>query len=67
MRKCRVVLQYPMGYADLNSELLTRFPELFGGYTELKAMWDGDEPGPHVLYGDVLVPHLRRVKGMRSL
>ncbi len=45
-------------YSELNGELLRRFPELFSGYAELKAMWDGDEPGPHVLYGDVLVPWL---------
>jgi hypothetical protein len=43
-------------YSELNAELLKRFPELFSGYAQLKAMWDGDEPGPHVVYGDVLVP-----------
>lgn len=53
-----------MHYSDLNSQLLARVPEVFEGYAELKAMWDGDEPGPHVLYGDVLVPHL--VKLLRS-
>lgn len=21
-------------------------------------MWDGDEPGPHILYGDLLTPYL---------
>jgi hypothetical protein len=47
-----------MNYPELNSQLLARVPEVFGGYAELKAMWDGDEPGPHVLYEDVLVPYL---------
>ena len=45
-------------YTELNTTLLARFPELFDGYAELKAIWDGDEPGPHVLYGDLLAPHL---------
>lgn len=48
----------PLEYSELNAELIERFPELFGGYAELKAMWDGDEPGPHVLYGDTLVPYI---------
>lgn len=46
-----------MEYDTLNSELIERIPETFGGYAELRAMWDGDEPGPHVVYGDVLVPY----------
>lgn len=45
-----------MEYDALNAELIARIPETFGGYAELRAMWDGDEPGPHVVYGDVLVP-----------
>jgi len=47
-----------MKYSELNQLLLQRLPELFAGYAELKAIGDGDEPGPHVLYGDVLVPYL---------
>lgn len=46
-----------MEYDALNSELIERIPDTFGGYAELRAMWDGDEPGPHVVYGDVLVPY----------
>jgi hypothetical protein len=45
----------------LNSELIERIPELFAGYAELRAMWDGDEPGPHVVYEDLLVPYLARL------
>ena len=48
----------PVRYADLNRELLERVPEIFQGYAQLKAMWDGDEPGPHILYEDLLVPFL---------
>jgi len=53
----------PLEYSSLNAELIDRFPQLFGGYAELKAMGDGDEPGPHVLYGDVLVPEIARLLG----
>lgn len=28
-------------------------------YLELKRLWGGEEPGPHVVYGDVLVPFIR--------
>jgi hypothetical protein len=49
---------HPLQYSHLNSELIERFPELFGGYAELRAMWDGDEAGPHEVYGDLLAPYL---------
>lgn len=48
----------PVSYERLGTELLARFPQLFPGYAALKAMWDGDEPGPHVLFEDLLVPYL---------
>jgi hypothetical protein len=44
---------------DLNRKLVRRFPGLVEGYLEAKRLWGGDEPGPHVVYGDVLVPFIR--------
>jgi hypothetical protein len=46
---------------DLNRVLVRRFPDLVDGYLEIKRLWGGDEPGPHVVYGDVLVPFIRTV------
>ena len=44
---------------DLNRELIHRFPELLPGYLEVKRLWGGEEPGPHITYGDVFVPFIR--------
>ena len=44
---------------DLNRKLVRRFPGLAEGYLEAKRLWGGEEPGPHVVYGDVLVPFIR--------
>jgi hypothetical protein len=41
---------------ELNHLLLRRFPSLLDGYFALKRLWGGAEPGPHVVYGDLLVP-----------
>jgi hypothetical protein len=48
-------------HSRLNAELVKRFPDLSREYLALKTMWDGDEPGPHVVYGDTLVPKIRRL------
>lgn len=45
-------------YECLNEELLTRFPQLLPSYREVQELWDGHEPGPHIVYGDVLVPYI---------
>ncbi len=48
-----------MRYQDLNGLLLSRFPELEPQYRTVRAMYPPDEePGPHVVYGDVLTPHV---------
>lgn len=47
----------PISYADLTTALVERVPALFSGYAELRAMWDGEEPGPHVVFEDLLVPY----------
>ena len=45
-------------YSELNQSLLRSLPALQPGYQELRRLWNGEEPGPHVVYGDVLVPYL---------
>ncbi|MGH7719356.1 MAG: DUF7674 family protein [Gemmatimonadaceae bacterium] len=42
----------------LNQALIRRFPGLLDGYLEIKRLWGGDEPGAHVVYGDLLVPFI---------
>jgi hypothetical protein len=43
---------------ELNSRLITAFPELEKEYKEIVDYWEDEEPGSHVIYGDVLVPRL---------
>jgi hypothetical protein len=45
-------------YTDLNGLLVRRLPELSDKYWELRKLWEGDEPGPHVVYGDLLAPYV---------
>lgn len=47
-----------MTYAELNGLLVRRLPELSDKYWELRKLWEGDEPGPHVVYGDLLAPYV---------
>jgi hypothetical protein len=47
-----------ISYPALNTELLRRLPQLRKRYAELQGLWGEEEPGPHVVYGDVLVPYL---------
>lgn len=47
-----------MKYGDLNRALLTQFPELAVEHAKLKRIWGEEEPGPHVVFGDVLTPYL---------
>ncbi len=50
-----------MKYGDLNRLLIQRVPELSGGYWELRKLHEGSEPGPHVVYGDLLTPLIRNM------
>jgi hypothetical protein len=47
-----------LSYSELNAELVRRFSDLGPGYGRLKDMWEGEEPGPHIVYGDLLVPYV---------
>jgi hypothetical protein len=49
-----------LDYSALNDELAKRVPELAQGVARIRQQWDDSEPGPHVVYGDLLVPYLER-------
>jgi hypothetical protein len=53
-------------YNDLNAILVERFPELKPWYQEAANLWEGQMPGPHVIYGDVFVPYLIRTSEVRA-
>jgi hypothetical protein len=48
-----------LSYNTLNDELAKRVPELSSAVAGFLQQWD-DEPGPHVVFGDLLVPYLER-------
>ncbi|MGQ0641301.1 MAG: DUF7674 family protein [Gemmatimonadaceae bacterium] len=50
----------------LNKELVRRFPALLPSYLEIKRLWGGAEPGPHIVYGDALVPLIRTTLAEKS-
>jgi hypothetical protein len=52
---------------DLNRALVQRFPGLVPPYMELKRLWGGEEPGPHIVYGDVLAPFIRTALAQASM
>lgn len=52
-------------HQSLNEELVSRVPELRQGLAELREMWGEEEPGPHVTYGDLLVPYLQEAARTR--
>jgi len=41
---------------DLNTKLVSNFPELRRAYSEQTEWQEGDDTGSHVVFGDVLVP-----------
>ena len=45
-------------YAELNRELVRRFPVFSSGYEEVRARWEGEAPGPHIVFGDLFAPHI---------
>ena len=51
---------------DLNQTLFARFPELARPYASLRDVWQHKEPGPHIVYGDVLTPHIIQLLESRS-
>lgn len=47
-----------MTYENMSERLIELLPELRPGYEETMEWWDGDTPGNHVIYGDLLNPYL---------
>jgi hypothetical protein len=46
-------------YSELSAKLLALLPELRDAYErELATWWVDDAPGPHVVFGDLLMPHI---------
>lgn len=45
-------------YDNLGEKLVEALPELRSAYEAELREWVSDKPGPHVIYGDVLNPHL---------
>lgn len=45
-------------YSNIAQRLAEVIPELRSEIEELRAWWGDEEPGPHVVFGDVLYPFL---------
>jgi hypothetical protein len=45
-------------YSTLNDHLCAEVPELAFAYRQMLRDWDGEVPGPHVAFGDLLLPWL---------
>ena len=46
----------PLTYNTLNDALVEAVPELVPEYRKLIGQWDGEIPGPYIVFGDILVP-----------
>ena len=62
MRKMLKELEYPPEYASLNDQLIEVVPEVRCAYKD-ELDWYGEDqiPGPHIVFADVLTPHLARL------
>ena len=45
-------------YEKLYRELIQVIPEIKGAYDKERQWWGKEVPGPHIIFGDVLTPHL---------
>ncbi len=60
MRKMLKELESPPEYASLNDQLIDVVPEIKDAYED-ELEWYGDQiPGPHIVFADILTPHLAR-------
>ncbi|MCY3623706.1 MAG: hypothetical protein OXH68_18610 [Gammaproteobacteria bacterium] len=48
-------------YEDLGAKMVEEFPELEDAYRKELEWWSPDEPGPHVVYGNLLNPYIIRL------
>jgi hypothetical protein len=46
-------------YADMSGWLIEEFPELEAKYDSELEWWRDEQPGPHIVFGDIFVPYLR--------
>jgi len=47
-----------MEYCNLSKELIICIPELRDKYEQELELWDGEDPGAHNIFGDILNPFL---------
>lgn len=47
-----------MEYCNLSKELIICIPELRDMYEQELELWDGEDPGAHNIFGDILNPFL---------
>lgn len=45
-------------FENMSGVLIRLFPELSVDYQNLVDWWDGDTPGSHVVFGDILNPYI---------
>ena len=45
-------------YETINRKLINEFPELNDGYRQEMEGWGNDDPGPHIIYGNILNPYI---------
>ena len=48
-------------FEDLGAKLIETIPELEDAYRERLQWWGEETPGAHIIYGDVLTPHIIRL------
>jgi hypothetical protein len=49
-----------LNYDTVSDLLVAQLPALRSEYDELLKWWGDDKPGPHVVYGDLLIPFLEQ-------
>ena len=47
-----------LSYDKLSTKLIDVVPELRGEYEKERKWWGEEIPGPHIIFGDILTPHL---------
>lgn len=50
-----------LSYSGLNDALVEACPELAAELAAMREEWAGEEPGPHVVFGDIFAAHLVRL------
>lgn len=53
-------------YEQANKKLIEFVPSLSSAYCREQARWQPEEPGPHVLYDEILNPHIISLLGSQD-